>query len=161
MTIEQPEPACVDVADAIVEEIEIAAPVARVWRALTDAAEFGQWFGATISAPFREGETVEAHLTLRGKDYVVQMNVQALEAPDRFVYTWHPYALDPAIDYSQEPETVVEFRLAARDTGTLLTVRESGFDAIPAFRRAEAFRMNTSGWSYQLANIGRHASERP
>ncbi len=157
MSLSQTETAVVP--DVILDEIEIAAPVARVWRALTDHVEFGQWFGAEISAPFRPGETVDAYIAEFRGGITVQMTVTAMEAPRRFVYTWHPYPADQTLDYSQEPETVIEFTLEPRDTGTLLKVRESGFSAIPAFRREEAFGMNTRGWRYQLINIERYVRE--
>jgi hypothetical protein len=77
--------------------------------------------------------------------------------PERlFSFTWHPYAIDPAIDYSQEPTTLVEFRLEPKDGGTILVLTESGFDVIPKERRMEAFRMNEGGWTQQMTNIARH-----
>jgi len=147
-------------ADAIVESVDIAAPVARVWRALTDHAEFGAWFGGDVAAPFRVGETVSIQMQGScGRD-AVALTVVEMEEPHRFVFTWHPGVAGPDDDFSSEKQTTVEFALAARDTGTRLTVRESGFNAIPEYRRMEAFRMNTKGWRFQLANIERYASER-
>lgn len=147
-------------ADAIVESIDIEAPVARVWRALTDVAEFGAWFGAEINGPFRPGETVSAQMQSGCGTMALELTVVEMAAPRRFVFSWHPYAVDPAVDYSGERQTTVEFLLVARDTGTHLTVRESGFNAIPSGRRMEAFSMNTKGWRFQLANIERYVSER-
>lgn len=71
-------------------------------------------------------------------------------------FTWHPYAIDPEVDYSSEPTTLVEFRLEPKDGGTVLYLTETGFDAIPKDRRFEAFRMNESGWTQQMKNIARH-----
>jgi len=59
-----------------------------------------------------------------------------------FSFTWHPYAINPAVDYSKEEPTLVEFRLEPTANGTLVTVTESGFEKVPEARRAEAFRMN-------------------
>ena len=87
---------------------------------------------------------------------MMQVTVQKMEHERLFSYTWHPYAIDPKVDYSQEPPTLVEFKLEKIPSGTRLTVIESGFDKIPASRRAEAFRKNESGWAAQIQNIERH-----
>jgi uncharacterized protein YndB with AHSA1/START domain len=84
-----------------------------------------------------------------------------MEAERLFSFTWHPYAIDPKVDYSKEPQTLVEFRLEKTATGTLLLLSESGFDKIPASRRMEAFRMNDGGWTQQMKNIERHVTEKP
>jgi uncharacterized protein YndB with AHSA1/START domain len=86
------------------------------------------------------------------------MRVERIEPESYFAYRWHPYAIDPKVDYSLEPTTLVEFRLARANGRTLLTIVESGFDRIPLARRAEAFRMNEQGWAEQLKNIERHVS---
>jgi hypothetical protein len=84
------------------------------------------------------------------------------EEPERlFSFTWHPYAIDPKIDYSNEPPTLVEFRLEKALSGTLLLLTESGFDNIPKDRRLEAFRMNDGGWTEQMKNIESHVAQRP
>jgi uncharacterized protein YndB with AHSA1/START domain len=85
--------------------------------------------------------------------------VERLDPERYFAYRWHPYAIDPGVDYSKEPTTLVEFRLEDAAGGTVLTLTESGFDRIPLSRRAEAFRMNDNGWSEQLKNIERHVSQ--
>jgi uncharacterized protein YndB with AHSA1/START domain len=87
--------------------------------------------------------------------------VQKLEPERLFSFTWHPYAVDPKVDYSKEPQTLVEFKLEKTPTGTRLLLTESGFDRIPAARRMEAFRMNDGGWTEQMKNIGRHVTEKP
>ena len=79
-----------------------------------------------------------------------------MEPEKLFSFTWHPYAVDPAVDYASEPTTLVEFQLNEVAGGTRLRVVESGFDRIPAARRAEALRMNDAGWAEQLQNIARH-----
>jgi uncharacterized protein YndB with AHSA1/START domain len=76
-----------------------------------------------------------------------------MEEPELFSFTWHPYAIDPDVDYSGEPPTLVEFRLEPTATGSRLTVIETGFDKVPSHRRAEAFRMNDGGWAQQVENI--------
>ena len=78
-----------------------------------------------------------------------------------FSFTWHPYAIDPDVDYSGEPPTLIEFRLEPMATGTLLVVTESGFDNIPAHRRDEAFRMDDKGWAQQVKNIESHVAKNP
>lgn len=140
--------------DRIEKRIEIAAPVARVWRALTDSRQFGEWFLVKMDGPFAAGQPVGGHLTHPGYEHLrMEIVVKAIEPETLFSYTWHPYAVDPKVDYSQETPTLVEFRLEATAGGTLLTVTESGFDKIPSARRAEAFRMNTGGWAQQMENI--------
>ena len=143
--------------DRIEKSIELEAPVSRVWRALTDYREFGQWFRVELEGPFVPGQVSRGRITYPGFEHVImQVTVQKMEHERLFSYTWHPYAIDPKVDYSQEPPTLVEFKLEKIPGGTRLTVTESGFDKIPANRRAEAFRKNESGWAAQLQNIERH-----
>lgn len=144
-------------ADRIEKTIELKAPVERVWRALTDHAEFGAWFRAKLDEPFVVGETSRGRITYPGYEHLAwEAEVVAMERPHRFAFRWHPYAVDPAVDYAAEPTTLVEFRLEAMAGGTRLTVVESGFDALPAHRRDEAFRMNEGGWEAQVGNIRAH-----
>jgi len=143
--------------DRIEKSIELAAPVSRVWRALTDYREFGEWFRVELEGPFVPGQVSRGRITYPGYEHVImQVTVQKMEHERLFSYTWHPYAIDPKVDYSHEPPTLVEFKLEKIPSGTRLTVTESGFDKIPANRRAEAFRKNESGWAAQLQNIERH-----
>ncbi|MFL5347113.1 MAG: SRPBCC family protein [Hyalangium sp.] len=143
--------------DRIEKRIELRAPVARVWRALTHHEEFGQWFGVKIEQPFAPGARTRGHITHPGYEHLtMEVTVQAMENERRFSFHWHPYAVDPKIDYSKEPPTLVEFVLEKTPTGTVLLVTESGFDAIPLARRAEAFRMNEGGWTQQVKNIEAH-----
>jgi uncharacterized protein YndB with AHSA1/START domain len=145
--------------DVIHKKVVLNAPRARVWRALTDAEEFGTWFRVKLEGPFEEGATVRGRITHPGYEHVVlEMRIERLERERSFAYRWHPYAVDPAADYTAEPMTLVEFHLDDAPQGTLLTVTESGFDKIPLGRRAEAFRMNDNGWTAQVANIARHVS---
>ncbi len=145
--------------DRIEKRIELKAPVARVWRALTDYREFGKWFRVSLEAPFVVGKSTRGRITYPGYEHVVlEVTVQKMEQPRLFSFTWHPHAVDPNVDYSKEPPTLVEFTLEETPTGTLLVVTESGFDAIPAARRDEAFRMNSGGWEQQLKNINEHVT---
>ena len=149
-------------ADRIEKRIELKAPVARVWRALTDYREFGEWFLVKIDGPFVPGDVSRGHITHPGYEHLQwEAVVKAMEPERLFSFTWHPYAIDPKVDYSTEPQTLVEFRLEKTASGTLLTVTESGFDKIPAGRRAEAFRMNDNGWAQQMKNIERHVADKP
>jgi uncharacterized protein YndB with AHSA1/START domain len=146
--------------DRIEKRVVINAPRARVWRALTDAREFGSWFGVRIDGAFAAGATVRGQITHPGYEHLsMEIQIERIEPERLFSYRWHPYAVDAAIDYSAEPTTLVEFALADGDGGTVLTVVESGFDRIPAARRAEAFRMNEGGWTQQVDNIARHAAQ--
>jgi Activator of Hsp90 ATPase homolog 1-like protein len=82
--------------------------------------------------------------------------VDRLEPMTLFSFRWHPYAIDPNRDYSKEPMTLVTFALAEAEGGTLLTVTESGFDQIPADRRAKAIEANNGGWAHQTRLIDKY-----
>ena len=149
-------------ADRIEKRIELKASVARVWRALTDYREFGEWFRVKIEGPFVPGEVSRGHITYPGYEHLQwEAVVKAMEPERLFSFTWHPYAVDPKMDYSAEPQTLVEFRLEKTAQGTLLLVTESGFDGIPAGRRTEAFLRNDGGWAEQMKNIERYVAEKP
>jgi uncharacterized protein YndB with AHSA1/START domain len=145
--------------DRIQKKILLSAAPRRVWRALSDSAEFGEWFRIELEGPFREGATIRGRILHPGYDHLtIEMQVQKLEPERYFAYRWHPYAMDSSRDYSQEPTTLVEFQIEQAEGGTLLTITESGFEHIPAARRAEAFRMNDGGWSTQIRNIEKHVT---
>jgi uncharacterized protein YndB with AHSA1/START domain len=140
--------------NSIEKRIELNAPISRVWRALTDHREFGEWFHVKLDGPFAPGQLSRGRIISPGYEHVKwEATVQKMEPERLFSFTWHPYAVDPNIDYSQEPTTLVEFRLEPKDGGTVLSLTESGFDAIPKDRRFEAFRMNDEGWTEQFTNI--------
>jgi uncharacterized protein YndB with AHSA1/START domain len=143
----------------IEKRIELKAPVSRVWRALTDHREFGEWFRVKLDGPFVPGQVSRGQITYPGYEHVkFEVVVQRMDPERFFSYTWHPYAVDSKIDYSKEEPTLVEFKPEKTSGGTLLTVTESGFDKIPSNRRSEAFRMNEGGWSEQLKNIENYVS---
>lgn len=147
--------------DRIEKVIEVKAPVSRVWQALTDHRQFGQWFCAKLDGPFVPGQTTRGHNTYPGYEHTrMEFAVQEIEPEKLFSFTWHPYAVEPEVDYSKEQPTLVVFTLEpTRDGGTLVRVVESGFDKIPAHRRDEAFRMHEGGWEEQLGNIARHVRQ--
>jgi uncharacterized protein YndB with AHSA1/START domain len=148
--------------DLIEKQIGLKAPVSRVWRALTDYSEFGEWFRVKLEGPFVAGQVSRGQITHPGYEHIqMEVVVQKIEPERYFSYTWHPFAIDPKVDYSQETPTLVEFRLEKSAKGTLLKVTESGFDKIPSARRLEAFRMNDNGWGQQLKNIESHVAEKP
>jgi uncharacterized protein YndB with AHSA1/START domain len=145
----------------IEKQIELNAPLARVWRALTDHEEFGTWFRVRLDGPFVLGQVSRGHITYPGYEHLKwEARVTRLEPESLFAFTWHPYAIDPQVDYSKETPTTVEFRLEKRGTGTLLRLTESGFEAIPGARRDQAFRMNERGWTEQMQNIAQHLDAR-
>jgi uncharacterized protein YndB with AHSA1/START domain len=138
----------------IEKRIELKAPVSRVWRALTDYREFGEWFRVKLNGPFVPGQVSHGQITHPGYEHVQwEAVVQKMEPERLFSFTWHPYSVDLKIDYSTETPTLVEFRLEKIPSGTLLLLTESGFDKIPSGRRLEAFRMNDGGWTEQMKNI--------
>jgi uncharacterized protein YndB with AHSA1/START domain len=140
--------------DRIEKAIELAAPIGKVWAALTDFEQFGQWFRVKLEGPFIPGKMTRGHITYPGYEHLAwEAEIVRME-PDRyFSFTWHPYAVDPAIDYSNETPSLVEFHLEETASGTRLTVTESGFDRLPPNRRLEAMRMNDGGWTAQMENI--------
>ncbi len=141
----------------IEKTIDLKATVDRVWRALTDYEEFGQWFGVKLEAPFRVGPPTHGHVTNKGYEHLVmEIVVQAIRPKSLFSYTWHPYAVDPKVDYSNETPTLVEFHLSPIADGARLVVIETGFDALPEHRKADALRMNDRGWAAQMQNIKAH-----
>ena len=146
----------------IEKRVELQAPVSRVWRALTDYREFGEWFRVNLEGPFVPGEVARGRITHPGYEHVVwEATVKEMQPERIFSFTWHPYGVDPKVDYSKEEPTLVEFRLTPAGQGTLLVITESGFDRIPAHRRMEALRMNTMGWEAQTENIAKHVSQSP
>jgi uncharacterized protein YndB with AHSA1/START domain len=143
--------------DRIEKTIVLRAPRSRVWRAITTPAEFGAWFGVSFTGAFTPSARVSGRITTKGYDHLtMEILVERVEPEHRFSYRWHPYAIDPNVDYSAEPTTLCEFTLEEVPDGTRLTVVESGFDRIPAARRSEAFRMNDGGWAAQLVNVDRY-----
>lgn len=146
--------------DRIGKTIDLKAPVSRVWRALTDYREFGEWFRVKLDGPFVPGQLATGHVTYPGYEHVKwQAVVQKMEPERLFSFTWHPYAVDPNTDYSQEPPTLVEFRLEKIPAGTRLHLTESGFDRIPSSRRLDAFQRNDAGWAQQMKNIEAHVAK--
>jgi uncharacterized protein YndB with AHSA1/START domain len=146
----------------IEKRVELKAPVSRVWRALTDHREFGEWFRVKLEGPFVPGEVSRGHITYPGYEHVKwEATVKDMQPEKLFSFTWHPYAVEPGTDYSKEEPTLVEFRLQPVAGGTLLVITESGFDRIPAHRRMEALRMNDGGWAEQTRNIASHVAQTP
>jgi uncharacterized protein YndB with AHSA1/START domain len=157
--------------DRIEKQVVLRAPMDRVWRAISDSQEFGRWFGVRIDGPFVPGTSVTATITGTTVDEeVAEMQrphagakatwqIVAVEPPRRFAYRWHPFAVEPDPenqDYAAEPTTLVEFTLSPTTDGVLLTIVESGFDAIPAARRSAAFEANSGGWAKQVELVRKY-----
>ena len=146
--------------DRIEKKVVLKAPRARVWRALADSKEFGAWFGAEFSGPFTPGATARGTITTKGYEGLkFEFTVDRMEPERLLSIRWHPYAVDPKVDYSSETPTLVVFELEEVPGGTQLKVVESGFDRVPIARRAQAFKMNEEGWGIQLKNIDRYVTE--
>ena len=141
--------------DRIERQIHIKAPRSKVWRALANAESFGEWFGVALKGKhFVAGESCEGNITYPGYEHLTwNVTVERVEPERLLSFRWHPHAIDPNVDYSQEPTTLVSFELEEATDGTLLRLVESGFDQVPAHRRLEAFRMNSGGWDQQMTNI--------
>jgi len=156
------------VTDRIEKKVLLKAPHARVWKALTDAKEFGEWFGVKFDGAFVAGAAVrgvvvptraDAEIARLQEPYAgktFDITVDRIEPQKLFSFRWHPYAIEPGVDYSKEPTTLVVFTLDEKPDGLLLTVTESGFDRIPLERRAQAFAANEGGWTMQMTLIEKH-----
>lgn len=154
--------------DRIEKKILLSAPRARVWRAVSDAREFGSWFGVHFDAPFAPGKLLTGRIVPTEADAEVAAKQKAYEGakfefsvdrvePERLIsFRWHPFAVDPKVDYSGEPTTLIVFLLEDAPGGTLLTITESGFDSIPLARRAQAFTMNSEGWAMQTKLLSKY-----
>lgn len=144
--------------DRIERKILLKAPRSRVWAALSRAEDFGRWFGVALEGKrFVAAERTQGQITYPGYEHLLwDVQVERLEPEHLFAFSWHPYAVDPDVDYSAEPVTLVQFELEDMDGGTLLRVVESGFDGIAPERRLKAFRMNSRGWDEQMSNIESH-----
>jgi uncharacterized protein YndB with AHSA1/START domain len=154
--------------DRIEKEVVLRAPLARVWQAISNADEFGQWFGVRFDGPFVEGAAVTGVITPTTVDEDVARaqephagksdtwQIVAIEPQRRLAFRWHPYAVESGADYAQEPTTLVEFTLAETDEGVLLRIVESGFDRIPADRRVAAFEANSEGWAAQTELVRKY-----
>ncbi len=152
--------------DRIEKKIVVRAPRARVWRAVADSKEFGTWFGMKLEGPFVAGQTVRGKMTgteadaavaakqKQYEDLPVELMVERVEPEELFSFRWHPYALERGVDYSKEPTTLIEFRLADSAEGVVLTVTEPGFDNVPLERRAKALAANEEGWGIVIGLIG-------
>jgi uncharacterized protein YndB with AHSA1/START domain len=154
--------------DRIEKVVLLRAPLDRVWQAISDSRAFGQWFGMRFDGPFVEGTAVRGVITPTTVDEQVARQqephtgtastweIVAVEPPRRLAYRWHPFAVESGADYSEEPTTLVEFTLDETPDGVLLRITESGFDAIPADRRAAAFEANSRGWSAQVVLVQKY-----
>jgi uncharacterized protein YndB with AHSA1/START domain len=154
--------------DRIEKEVVLRAPLERVWQAISNADEFGQWFGVRFDGPFVAGESVTGVITPTTVDEEVARmqephagkadtwQIVAIEPQRRLAFRWHPYGVEAGVDYSQEPTTLVEFTLMETDEGVLLRIVESGFDKIPAERRAAAFEANSQGWAKQTELVRKY-----
>lgn len=154
--------------DCIEKKITLRAPQARVWRAISDARQFGTWFGVIFDGPFVAGARMVGKITPTKVDPEVaklqephegkafEVTIDRIEPEHLFSFRWHPFAVDPNVDYSKEPATLVVFELKEAPGGTHLTITESGFDGIPLARRAQAFTSNQGGWDHQAKLIEKY-----
>lgn len=154
--------------DSIEKRIVLKSSRERVWRAISDSGNFGTWFGVEFDGPFVAGsplsgrivptqvdpETAKLQEPHKGKRFEIW--VECIEPMTRLSFRWHPFAIDPSYDYSQEPTTLVTFELSDVAEGVLLAVTESGFDQIPIERRAQAFTANDGGWTHQTKLIEKY-----
>ncbi len=154
--------------DRIEKRVLLRAPQAKVWHAISEAAQFGSWFGMELDGSFVPGKQMTGRIKPTSADEAVAkvqeqytgapvvLFVEQIEPMSRFSFRWHPFAINSAVDYSKEPMTLVTFTLEAADGGTMLTVVETGFDSIPIARRTDAFEANDEGWDMQVQLIEKY-----
>jgi uncharacterized protein YndB with AHSA1/START domain len=147
--------------DRIEKRIFLRASRARVWRAISDAGEFGEWFGVKLDGSFAPGARLRGKVTHPpGYEHVpFELTIERMEPERLLSWRWHPYAVDPNADYSGEPTTLVVFELEEAAGGTMLTVVESGFEGIPLECRSVAFRRNEEGWAAQMKAVERYVGQ--
>ena len=159
--------------DRIEKTILLRAPLKRVWRALSDSSEFGNWFGMRFNAPFAPGATMTAVIVpttvnqevakmqkpYEGISFAIK--IEQMQPERLFSFRWHPGAVEPGIDYASEPTTLVVFTLEQAPDGVQLTVTESGFDQIPLARRAKAFSANEGGWTLVIKLVEEYLAKNP
>jgi uncharacterized protein YndB with AHSA1/START domain len=146
--------------DRIEKSTFLRVPRARVWKALADANTFGEWFGVKLNGAFGPGARITGKVTHKGYEHLsLEFTIDRIEPERLFSWRWHPNAIDSNVDYSKEPMTLVTYHLEDATGGTRLTVVESGFDAIPESRRAEAYLGNDKGWTMQMESIERHLAK--
>jgi uncharacterized protein YndB with AHSA1/START domain len=146
--------------DRIERKILLKAPRKRVWQALSNAEEFGKWFGVKLQGKvFAPGQRTQGQVTYPGYEHIkFDVTVERVESERLLSWRWHPAPVEKGVDYSAEPTTLVVFELKDAEGGTLLSVVESGFDEVPPHRRMEAFRQNSEGWDGQMKNIENHVA---
>jgi uncharacterized protein YndB with AHSA1/START domain len=157
--------------DRIEKQVLLRAPRTRVWQALTDAREFGTWFGVRFDGPFTAGSllrgvivptSVDAEVAKAQQPYEgtpFEITVDRIEPETLFAFRWHPFAVERGVDYSREPATLVVFALEQVPNGVMLTVTESGFDQVPLARRAKAFTANEGGWTMVMTLIEKYLAQ--
>jgi uncharacterized protein YndB with AHSA1/START domain len=160
------------VPDRIEKNVVLAAPIAQVWRAIANAEDFGAWFGAAFDGPFVVGAPANGTVQPTTVDPAVaalqaphagkpfQITIDRIEPSHLFSFLWHPFAIDPTVDYSAESMTLVTLELSASDTGTILVITESGFVAVPEARRTAAYNANANGWDHQTRLLAAYLDSR-
>jgi uncharacterized protein YndB with AHSA1/START domain len=145
--------------DRIEKNVDLAAPVSRVWRAITDYKEFGQWFNVRLDGPFKVGATTTGNITYPGYEHMKWESLtERMEHERLFAFSWPPSAVDPDTTYDDDAKVVVEFRLQPIQNGTQLTIIESGFLQFPEAKRLEVLRSNKEGWDIQAKNVAAHVA---
>lgn len=158
--------------DRVEKKILLRAPIHRVWDAIAEATAFGEWFGMEFAQPFAAGTVANgvirptkcdddiARVQAKYDGMPLELHIEQIEPMRLFSYRWHPFAIDRSVDYSGEPMTLVTFELEPAEGGTLLTLTESGFDALPLGRRTDAFEANEEGWEAIVPLVGKYLGAR-
>ena len=154
--------------DRIEKTTLLRAPQERVWRAISDPKQFGLWFGVAFDGPFVAGTQMKGRIVPTKVDPEIakmqephtgkafEWSVERIEPMRLIAFRWHPFAIEPDVDYSKEETTLIVFELEEAPGGTKLTITESGFDKIPLERRAKAFEANAGGWAAQITLITKY-----
>jgi uncharacterized protein YndB with AHSA1/START domain len=137
----------------IERETDIAAPVEKVWAAITEASHLGTWFGdAGATVDLRPG----GRITLSFKGHgTVQAVIEKVEPTSYLSYRWTgPLGGEPVAGRS----TLIEFSLLPTESGTRLRVVESGFAELEVTEeeRNGYYNGNVDGWQQKVEELRQH-----
>lgn len=144
--------------DRVEKSLDVRAPRSRVWRAISDAREFGTWFGLgeplELQGTFEPGGRILVRWAGR-REPELFCTIERVEPERLLAFRWVPYEIADGDDPARHPTTLIEMRLADCDIGTRLTISESGFAALPADKQYKRDQ-NGMGWAIQLQSIAQH-----
>ncbi len=135
--------------DSIEHTIVIPAPIERVWDAITIPEQMVEWFGTRVEIDLRVG----GMMVFGWDDDLNVGRIKSINKPTEFVYQWRSYVSDLETPIDDLPTTQVCFTLESVDEGTRLTMKETGFAALPPDIYERAFSGNASGWTSEMDDL--------